>query len=274
MSLRLGLMFGGFFNQFGWLFFGFGMIFYWIFATQADFESLYFHGELETARGVVTSVRTLNYKVNERSVREVGYKFTVAGVERQGVSYATHGNYSTGRRTTIEYPAGNPERSRIQGAASAPMPIWCLFVVIFPLVGMIFFTVGFRQGRRVGRLLRDGEASIGTLVGQETTSTRINNRPVVRFHYEFPAADGNIYTATASTHCVETLAGERQPLLYDPANPGEATLLAHLPSKPEVDEMGQIMPLGLRRLLLVLLIPTASVVGHGGVAIWRLVSNL
>lgn len=272
-SLRLGLLFGGFSNQFGWFFFGFGMIFYWLFAANADFESVYFLGELETARGVVTSVETLNFEVNERKVQKIGYKFTVRGVEREGVSYSTSGSHTVGRDATIEYPAGNPDRSRIKGGTTAPMPIWCLFVVIFPAVGMIFFTIGFRHGRKVGRLLADGVASLGKLVDQETTATKINNRPVIKFHYEFPAADGNIYAATASTHLTETLADPQQPLLYDPANPGDATLLAHLPCRPQVDELGQFKPLALGRLFWTMLIPTASFLGHGGVAIWRLVSQ-
>ncbi|MEX2187684.1 MAG: DUF3592 domain-containing protein [Pirellulales bacterium] len=271
-SLRIGLLFGGFLNQFGWFFFGFGMIFYWVFAANADFESLYFLGDLETASGVVTSAETLNFEVNDRKVRKFGYKFTVDGVERHGESYSTSDNIAVGSRAKIEFPAGNPDRSRIVGGTSSPMPIWCLFVIIFPLVGMIFFTIGFRQGRRVGRLLAEGVASVGKLVNQEQTSTRINNRPVVRFHYEFPASDGNIYAATASTHLVETLADEQQPLLYDPANPGDATLLAHLPCRPQIDEMGQLRPLAVNRVLMATFIPAISILGHGGVAIWRLVS--
>jgi hypothetical protein len=271
-SLRLGLLFGGFYNQFGWFFFGFGMIFYWVFVTNADFDSLYFLGELETAPGVVTSVETLDFEVNDRKVRKVGYKFTVGGDERQGESYSTAGNHAVGGKVTIEFPAGNPDRSRIEDGMGAPMPIWCAFVVIFPVIGMIFFTVGFRRGRQAGRLLAEGEPSVGKLIDQETTQTRINDRPVVKFHYEFPAADGNIYAATASTHRVETLANEQQPLLYNPANPGDATLLAHLPFKPDVDELGQIKPPRLRRLFWTMLIPTASILGHGGVAIGRLFS--
>ncbi len=272
-SLRLGLMFGGFLNQFGWFFFGFGMIFYWVFAANADFESLYFLGELETARGVVTSVETLNIEVNDRTVRKIGYKFTVAAVKRDGVSYSTTDNHSVGGKTTIEYPLGDPDRSRIKGGTSSPLPIWGIFVVIFPLVGMIFFTIGFRRGRRVCRLLVEGTPAAGELVGREKTDTEINNRPVIRFHYEFPANDGNIYAATASTHNVDTLADERQPLLYDPRNPGDATLLAHLPCRPQVDELGQLLPLTFRRILLVMFIPAVSIVGHGGVALWRLVGN-
>lgn len=275
VSLRLGLWFGGFYNQFGWLFFGFGMIFYWVFAANADYESIYFFAsDVETAPGVVAATEKLSFKVNKRSVHRVDYRFTVGGVERSGTSYTTDGGLGPKSKTTIEYPAGNPDVSRIRGAGSAPMPIWVLFVTIFPLVGLIFMSVGFRRGRGAARLLADGMPAVGTRVREEATNVKINNRTVMKYFYEFPAADGNVYEATASTHLTETLAAAQQPLLYNPANPGDATLLAHLPYRPQVDELGQVQPVKLRRLFWTLLLPTVSTLGHGSVVLWRLVSNI
>lgn len=274
-SLRLGLWFGGFYNQFGWFFFGFGMIFYWVFAANADFESIYFYvSDVETAPGVVAETEVLNYKVNKKSVHRIDYRFTVAGVERRGTSYTTDSNFGAGAKATIEYPAGNPDVSRIQGAGSAPMPIWALFVVIFPMIGLIFMSVGFRRGRNAARLLADGIPAVGSRVREEITNVKINNRPVIKYFYEFSAGDGNIYEASASTHLPETLAASEQQLLYNPANPGDATLLAHLPYRPEVDDLGQLQPVKLRRLFWTLLLPTVSTIGHGGVALWRLVASI
>jgi hypothetical protein len=274
LSLRLGMLFGGFHNVFGWFFFGFGMIFYWVFAAQADFESFYFTGDLTQVRGRVTAAEKMNYKVNKKSVYGIEYEFQSNGQTYRGKSFSTGVDYQAGRSVTIEHPTGTPERSRIEGTRNAPMPIWCVFVAIFPLVGLLFFTYGFRHGRKVCRLLAVGESSMATLVNQEPTNTTINKRRVIRFHYEFPAADHNIYAATASTHHVETLANEQQPLLYDPANPGDATLIAHLPNKPEIDENGQLKPLAGSTLFWTLFLPTVSLVGHGGYALWRLASSL
>jgi hypothetical protein len=274
LSLRLGMLFGGFFNLFGWFFFGFGMIFYWAFAAQADFESFFFTGDLTQVRGLVTAAEKMNYKVNKQSVYSIEYEFQSNGQTYRGKSFSTGTEYQVGRSVTIEHPAGTPERSRIEGTRNAPMPIWCVFVVIFPLIGLLFFTYGFRHGRQVCRLLAIGESSVATLVDKTPTNTRINGRPVYRFQYEFPAADHNIYAATASTHNIETLANEQQPLLYDPQNPGDATLVAHLPNKPQVDAHGQLKPLAASTVFWTLFLPTLSIAGHGGYALWRLASNL
>jgi hypothetical protein len=278
LSLRLGSWFGGFHNQFGWMFFGFGMILYWVFALHADYESVYFLGDLETAPGFVTGSEKLNFKVNKQYVYEVRYRFTAGGTQREATSYITahseKAKKKAGAKVTIEYPAGNPERSRIQGGGNAPMPIWCLFVGIFPLIGLAFLTFGLRDGRRTARLMANGESAVGTFVRKEETNVRINKRNVYRYIYEFPAADGNVYEATASTHNTELLAANEQPLLYDPANAANATLVAHLPYRPEVDGVGQFKPVSPRRLALTMFLPTASILGHGGFLCWRLFSSV
>jgi hypothetical protein len=116
--------------------------------------------------------------------------------------------------------------------------------------------------------------SVGTRIREEATNVRINNRTVMKYFYEFPAEDGNVYEAMASTPQTDTLVAKEQPLLYNPANPGDATLVAHLPFRPKVDELGQFKPVSLGRLMLTMLLPTATILGHGGFAIWRLASSL
>jgi hypothetical protein len=46
LSVRVVILFGGFMNQFGWLFVGFGLIFVWVFTLRADVTSwFYFRGQ-------------------------------------------------------------------------------------------------------------------------------------------------------------------------------------------------------------------------------------
>ncbi|MCI5137665.1 MAG: hypothetical protein D3922_04445 [Candidatus Electrothrix sp. AR1] len=61
------IFFGGFANQFGWIFFGFGMIFFWIFALNADVSFLLFSGERVTVQGMVTDSRETSASVDETS---------------------------------------------------------------------------------------------------------------------------------------------------------------------------------------------------------------
>jgi len=69
---------------------------------------------------------------------------------------------------------------------------------------------------------------------------------------------------TAKTHEPEHLQDDaEEPLLYDPIRPSRATLLDHLPGAPRIDDMGQIQTQSPIRSLLVLIVPTLSIVGHG-----------
>ncbi|MHC4335254.1 MAG: hypothetical protein ACYSUP_15040, partial [Planctomycetota bacterium] len=55
LSVRIVILFGGFMNQFGWLFVGFGLIFVWIFTLRADVTSwYYFRGQLAETTATVT----------------------------------------------------------------------------------------------------------------------------------------------------------------------------------------------------------------------------
>jgi hypothetical protein len=52
--VRGQLLFGGFTNQFGWLWLGFSLIFVWLFGLNADLSAVLFTLEaVETANGIV-----------------------------------------------------------------------------------------------------------------------------------------------------------------------------------------------------------------------------
>ena len=64
LPLRVQLLLGGFFGQFGWFFFGFGLIFFWAFAMQADLSSwLRFSGSLGSTEGKITACFKTSYSV-------------------------------------------------------------------------------------------------------------------------------------------------------------------------------------------------------------------
>src|SRR6202158_2777437 len=93
-STRLVVLFGGTFSGFGWLFFGFGMIFVWIFAGKGDYTSAFMmRGVLETAPAVVTGVQ--NTKFSEGGGKHTPgtpiyayhYKFQSGGTDYEGTSY-------------------------------------------------------------------------------------------------------------------------------------------------------------------------------------------
>ncbi|UCG48137.1 MAG: DUF3592 domain-containing protein [Phycisphaerales bacterium] len=272
LTVRVRLLFGGFLNQFGWIFFGFGMVFVWGFTLQADLTSWHvFRGRLETCEGTVTASKKTSFSEGG-SKRRRGtpvyanhYSFTdSAGAEHQGVSYKTGVRLNIGHKVTVEYLAARPEISRIKGMRRSPVGPWGLLVVLFPLVGACLVILGIRRGLRAGRLLRFGEQTTGRLKSKTATNTKVNNQRVYKLVFDFEGCDGVRYEASAKTHRPEKLEDERdEPLLYDPMYPSRAVMLDALPGSPRIDQSGSIRAGSPLSVVSCLFIPAATLIGHG-----------
>src|ERR1043165_8165904 len=88
LSLQLVNFFNGF-AQIGWAVFGFGMIFFWGFAGNADLSFATFRGNIARAKGRVTSVENTNASENHQQIMANRYEYNVAGEWFQGKSYST-----------------------------------------------------------------------------------------------------------------------------------------------------------------------------------------
>jgi hypothetical protein len=272
LLVRAGNLAGGFANQFGWSFFGFGMVFVWVFLPAVDVTSWYrFRGPLETASGTVTAVEKAGMTENDVEVCRVRYAFAAPGGARhEGVSYVRGERFRPEERVTIQYRAGEPSVSRIRGARSAPLPIWAALVLVFPGVGLVFIAAGLRRGLRANRLLRDGKLGYGVLVAKAATSTSINNRPVYKLTFEFVAEDGRTYRAACKTHQTELVTDEAEErLFYDLLRPDDAIPLDLVATGIEMDDLGSVRPRRPVRAAAALIIPGLSILGHGLWAVLR-----
>lgn len=260
---KLRLLFGVFLNLFGWIFFGFGLIFVWVFTLQADLTGwLVFRGDLATARGVISASTETNMSVNEQRVYRYDYRFSHDGVDFSGSSYQTGGGMKDNHAVTVEFPAGSPENSRIQGMRRGIIGLFGLMPVIFPAVGLCFMAGGIRKGLKGIRLLTYGEMAAGELIDKQATNAKINEQTVYKLTYAFTAIDGQAYHAFAKDHETDKLEDEAvEPLLYDPMKPTDAVLLDNLPGCPRVDDMGQVVMKG--SAVGVVLLPLITVAGHG-----------
>lgn len=267
-SVSCALLFGGLLTQiFGWVFFGFGMLFVWVFGANADFSALHFLGETRQAQGVILRVEDTSASENERPIHAYRYRFyTPDDQTHEGMSYSTDSR-EQGAEVVIEYPAGRPERARIQGMRSAPFSPLVLFVTIFPLIGLGFIAQAMRRGLRARRLLQQGVLAWGRLVDKEPTGSyvEINKRrkPVYALSFAFTVG-GREYRVTENTYEPEYLEDETQErLLYDPAHPKQAVMLDSLPGQPDFDADGNIRPASLGRTLKVLALPVLITLIHG-----------
>ncbi|MHB9132964.1 MAG: DUF3592 domain-containing protein [Armatimonadota bacterium] len=210
LQLYLLSLFDGFMNQFGWLFFGFGLIAFWGLALHSTFwTARLFAGQLTTTQGRVVSTYDSGGSEGGSDgdrgtpIYAVEYEFTPAGDTHtlRNVSYIL-GEYtfSTGGTVLVEYRPNRPSISRIQGMRQEQFGPEVVFVTLFPLVGLAFITPGLSKGLFRIKLLVRGMPGRGQLVSVESTNTEVNDRPVMKMTFECLGLDGRTYTGTVCTH--------------------------------------------------------------------------
>ena len=241
--IPLSLRVVNFFNvgaQIGWGVFGFGMIFFWVFAGNADFSKFTFHPDGRVF-GRVTRVEGTGASENEQTISATHYQYSVAGELYNGKSYTTGGTPAVEDEVTIEYDEDNPSRSRIEGMRRAMFGPWSVIVAIFPAVGLAFLIPCTLWGRKRNRLLREGILTTGKVIDVRPTNMTINRQPVWEVVFEFHDRNGQRRECSARSTNTERLQDEdAEPLLYDPEDPSKACALDEAPARPKFDLNGDL----------------------------------
>ncbi len=277
-STRLTALFGSGLQPFGWLFFGFGMIFAFVFVGSADMSSsLKFRGTLEKAEGVIVSSEKTNF--SEGGSRRSGrrgtpiyrhdYTFQFNDVLHQGVSYSKGSVLTVGQKVQIEFPPGRPATSRIRGMRTAPFGPAVLFVLIFPLAGLGMAVPGLFSGWKRLTMLKRGELARGRLIAKKKTNTQINKQYVYKLMFQYTDQFGQNHQVETKTHRPEKLEDDAEErLLYDPLRPSRAAFVDTLPGAPEISEEGNVAGVRLKSLLGAILPPLiALLVVVGGLVL-------
>ena len=265
ISTKCSILFGGFKNQFGWSFFGFGLIFFWAFAMNSDLSFLHYTGEIITIEGTATNSIAIDASEGNIPVIENHYKFkTEDGLEFEGFSYATGRSIQSGKAITIEYPEGKPQYSRIKGMRRQIFGAVVLWVVLFPFIGLIFMFFGIKRSTRTLRLLKNGELTKGKLISKVRTNTRINGRLVYKLTFRYKDYLGNEFELKEKTRIPHLLVDQgEESLLYLRHKPAYAIMLDSLPSSASINAEGKIESTPFIRLIFLMFIPLLTLVGHG-----------
>jgi len=265
LTTRICIIFGGFKSQFGWAFFGFGMIFFWAFAMNSDLSEIFFNENTVTTEGHAIRWQGTNASENNAAVYENYFVFSdEEGIEHEGRSYATGQAVSSGETLIIEYPEGKPQYARIKGMRRKMFSPIVLFVVIFPLTGLIFILLSLRRSRRAIKLLKKGVLTEGELIAKEATNTKINNRTVYRMVFRYTDDIGNEYTRKEKTPATYLLQDQKkEKLLYLRSKPSYSIMLDSLPASAVISNEEKVKSCPLRNAILILIFPLATIVGHG-----------
>ena len=270
LLVRLRVLFGGMASQFGWVLFGFGMIFFWAFVCRADLTGWYrFRGALATAEGRVTrSSDTGASEGGSKSRRGTPiykneFTYLVDDKEYRSASYAVGIQLPVGRIVNVQYLPNDPAIARIRRMRTNVFGPAVLFVMAFPLTGLGLVIFSLSRGLRACRLLSHGIPTTGNLVSKEATRVKENSRTVYKLTFAFQTEDGRSSTAIAKTNAPEKFQERDEPLVYDPEIPARAVMLDNLPGTPHIGEDGHVLCRQPARALLSLVFPLATILGHG-----------
>lgn len=136
--------------------------------------------------------------------------------------------------------------TRIAGNESGSMPGFVVFVLVFPIVGLLMVIPGIRSQAKGLDLLRNGEFIRGKIRSKEHTGSTItiNDRPypVMKYTFDFEY-QGKTYQADCKTHITEPLEDEAQEtILYYPEDPGFNVVYDGITNSPQMDAMGNFKP--------------------------------
>jgi len=226
---------------------------------------------IERTQGKITGCADTNTEVNERTVVAFEFSYTDAqGAVHTATSYSQQSHSAVGTPVSVEYLASAPEKARIEGMRLGSLPFFVLMILgVFPGIGVLLIVLGVRKGAKARKLLKTGRLSLASILQQEATGTRINEKPVMKITYTFTDQDGQAHRFTHKTHEIEAITddvgGER--VLYDPRNPSDAFLLDELPGSGHVTPDGAFEPVG--SPLDGLKMPALTLLVHGGIfAAW------
>lgn len=266
LPVRIQALFGGVMNQLGWIFFGFGLIFVFIFALDGLIAAQQFRGPLMQAQATVVEVYETNAEVSDVEVVGHHYRFEVQGVSYEGTSFITGQEVKEGSVVPILYQPDNPLISRIdlpgfRAIIFGGVLVW--ITALFPLMGLIFIVIGLSSGRKSLHLLRWGELATGRLIAKEATNTEINDETVYKLTFSFQVK-GKTYETIAKTHLPYLLEDEqKESLFYLPTDPRQAVLKDAIPGHIYIDQRGQIQTQSPNKSLLLLLAPVAGFIING-----------
>lgn len=241
------ILFGGFMQQFGWIFFTMGSAFAWIFIPLSDVRYWFVSEKnwVETG-GDIIAIESTNTSVNESPVYKIVYGFDLEGKIRAGNGYSHGQTYQVGQEVRIKYHPDAPEKSYIIGAKRAVFPAFVLFVLIFPVVGLAVLIPSLLQNLKAVRLLETGVFTRGKMAEQIATNSTItiNNTvyPIYKYSFEFTAG-GRTFTATCRTHQTWKVEDEEQEIiLYDKFNPDFNVVYDAAPNMPDISAAGELKP--------------------------------
>lgn len=231
-------------------------------------EPFQYSGSLSSVSGVVIEIMETGVTVggsqhSKRPIVGYRYEFESGGLKYQGISYSDKEAPAVGAAVTVDFKKPDPTVSKIHGMQVSPVAWYAGWIIlIFPLVALTMIYFGMKKGRQYCALLSSGILTRGKMAGRNSTSIKINNRPLYEYLFDFAAQNGRKYQAKVRTTDTESMTSEKEKqIFYNPDNPESSVVVSSLPGNPTIDPAGNIA--GYRTSLAVLLLPVLTTALYG-----------
>lgn len=165
----------------------------------------------EDTRATITNSSSTNMTINDEAVYKYFYSYSTADETREN-SFLYTGKLNHGEEIDVTY-------SKLFPSVSAPLDklnYISLITFIFPLAGIVFLSISFKEKRKLLRVFRFGTKVSGKLIDRRETGRTINKQPV--YEYIFEIADHTGFKQLTSYKSLQNERLERaglKDILYD-----------------------------------------------------------
>ncbi len=261
------LLFSGIYAIFGWIIFGFGMIFFWVF-TYNSTAMLWFSmpKQWETHEGIVKRVIETNASQNEEYIYEIRYVYEKSAVEYGGRSFVISEEYDIGDKVEIEYNAQRIEQSRMIGGRSKMFSSWTILIIIFPLSGLFLIWRSLQINMKSLNLIKNGVFTTGKMKSRTPTNSSIEingvEYPIYKYEFDFKRG-ASVYIAYCKTYKTQLVEDEVEEfILFMPNQPSYNTVYDSITNAPEINRSGQLIDIPIEKSYY-LIAPILSLLLHG-----------
>lgn len=198
-----------------------------------DFKSpLFYVRPTATAHGYVVDSSPTSYRgsENEAAIWAYLYTFRLGSRNQLGLSYSSTLRLKKGDAVAVQYQRAQPAFSRIEGARSAPFPLWTVALIgSFMVGGCQLIGRGLQRAKRIEALAAD--AFVTTAICDKAFEPKGQNSDFAttyeaRYVYHF---NGSAYSHALETSTLQEI-GSRRVLVLQRGRPSNAALSTNLPT--------------------------------------------
>lgn len=252
-------------SQIGWGFLFVGLIFFWVFGLPAVLEELVqFSFTTTTSQGIVKETKRTDSTINNQFIQSVNYTYLYKGEKYEGHTYTLR-NFQIGEKVPVEHRIEYPEISRLAGYTNSKFGYPILFLLIFPLIGLILILLQARKVWNHFQLMRIGIPATAKILSKQPAGQRENGKLVYSLKLQFKDSVDIERTTSINSVFPDSEHEEDIAIFYLEDRPEIANTTSNLPCRPLIKQDGTIE--FSKDIVIFKLVPAITIAVHSLIAI-------